>query len=136
MTKTVGFAKDDDPGKPCIFPFTSGDVTYNQCVHGIQGSWCATEVDTNGHKTEWGYCHVACPGGVFVGPSDVGGTCPDGSSRNTVADINDHCCCGSGNSCCWAKCTFSTPPEDCLPPGAEWKFNATLSGHYQAVPAG
>ena len=81
----------------------------------------------------------ACPGGVFVGPSDVGGTCPQGTETRTVTDtVNramDHCCCKIDH-CCWAKCVSVSPPDNCLPSGAKWKFNATLAGHYQAVLAG
>ena len=136
MTKTVGQTAEEDPGKQCVFPFKSGNSTYHQCVHGGHGSWCATEVTAGLVRKKWGYCHSACPGGTYVGPSDVGGTCPSGSGILTVTGYYgsmDHCCCGD-IGCCWNKCTRSPPPEDCLPPGAEWKYNSTLAGHYQAVP--
>ena len=64
---------------------------------------------------------------VFVGPSDVGGSCPSGSYQY----INS-CCCGGG--CCWDKCGWDAPPQDCLPDGAKWKLNDNL-GWYQAVGA-
>ena len=134
MTKTMGITTDDDPGKPCVFPFKSGNITYNQCAYGIHGSWCATQVAADRDKIQWGYCHTACPGGTFVGPSDVGGTCPNGSGIQSVGTTPamDHCCCGDSD-CCWNKCYDSPPPDSCLPSGAEWKLNAINRGRYQAV---
>ena len=137
MTKSVKFASNDDPGKPCVFPFTSGNVVYNECTISdwISGPWCATEVDTNGLAVayKYGFCNTACPGGVFLGPSDVGGTCTTGSSLITKDDTAavDHCCCGTAD-CCWARCTLNTPPESCLPPGAEWNKSDNL-GYFQAT---
>ena len=138
MTKTIGITTDDDPGKPCVFPFKSGNITYNQCAYGTHGSWCATEVAADRNKIQWGYCHMACPGGTFVGPSDAGGTCPDGSVKQIIEIIDtapamDHCCCGD-SSCCWNKC-YGSPPDSCLPSGAEWKLDAKSPGRYQAVQA-
>lgn len=130
-------------GKACQFPFNFGDgVTYNQCIFAEHGSYCATKVNAQTNRMasgKFGFCPPACPGGVFVGPSDVGGTCPQGTITKTVTDtVNramDHCCCKIDH-CCWAKCVSDSPPDDCLPPGAKWKLNATLAGHYQAVLAG
>ena len=39
----------NDPGRPCIFPFTFGDSTHVACTADLDGSaqckdWCATEV--------------------------------------------------------------------------------------------
>ena len=132
-----------EQGKFCRFPFNFGDgVTYNQCIFAEHGSYCATKVDAQTNKMaprKFGFCPPACPGGVFVGPSDVGGTCPQGTVTKTVTDtVNrtmDHCCCKIDH-CCWAKCVSDSPPEDCLPQRAKWKLNATLAGHYQAVLAG
>ena len=141
MTKSVAHATNDDPGKPCVFPFISNSNTYNECEYGVAGPWCATEVDANGHMgSKYGFCNTACPGGVFVGPSDVSGTCTLGSSQITKTvgmsglSVNvDHCCCGD-EDCCWERCTRGAPPEHCLPPGAEWKLN--VNGYFQAVQAG
>ena len=58
-------------------------------------------------------------GAVFVGPSDVGGSCPTGTYQYTSQGV-DHCCCEGG--CCWENCRMSNPPDDCLPPGATWMF--------------
>ena len=137
MTKSVTFATNDDPGKPCVFPFTSGNVVYDECTISdwISGPWCATEVDANGQMVanKYGFCNTACPGGVFLGPSDVGGTCTLGSSQITKTTV-DHCCCEQ-DDCCWARCILGVPPELCLPPGALWKHNKDL-GYFQAVQAG
>ena len=81
-------------------------------------------------RNTYGFCNTACPGGLLVGPSDVGGTCPSGVETINKEAV-DHCCCGS-DSCCWARCTLGVPPEDCLPPGAEWKFNDD-KGYFEAV---
>ena len=69
---------------------------------------------------------------MFVGPSDLGGVCPSGVETINKNGV-DHCCCGS-SSCCWATCTENVPPEDCLPPAAEWKFNDD-KGYYEALQA-
>ena len=64
---------------------------------------------------------------IFVGPSDVGGTCP----ANTIfygVGVDEFCCCG--NSCCWNNCRWSQPPINCLPGGTEWIYNELL-GYYQ-----
>ena len=130
-------------GKACRFPFNFGrDVTYNQCIFAEHGSYCATKVNGQTNRMDsgkFGFCPPVCPGGVFVGPSDVGGTCPQGTITKTVTDtVNramDHCCC-TIDHCCWAKCVSDSPPKECLPSGAKWEVNATLAGHYQAVLAG
>ena len=139
VTKTNGWGEQ---GKACHFPFNLGDdVNYNECIFAEHGSFCATGVNAQNRMKpgKFGFCPPACPGGVFVGPSDVGGTCPEGTVTRTVTDtVNramDHCCCKI-DGCCWAKCDSDLPPKECLPPGAKWKLNATLAGHYQAVLAG
>ena len=149
VTKANGSTEGGwDGGKPCSFPFNEGDnVTFNECIllesknYATHGSYCATEVNRNGRMRpgKWGFCPAACPGGVFVGPSDVGSTCPEGTVSKFLNDIKnrtmEHCCCGEAD-CCWAKCISSPPPQECLPPRAEWKLNAGLGGYYQAVLAG
>ena len=82
-------------------------------------------------QSTYGFCNTACPGGVYVGPSDVGGICPPGVETVNKTGV-DHCCCGS-SSCCWASCTDTVLPMDCLPPGAEWTYNN--NGYYVAVQA-
>ena len=59
--------------------------------------------------------YIVFLGEVFVGPSDVGGSCPTGTYNYRTS-----CCCASG--CCWGNCRLSNPPDDCLPPGAAWTF--------------
>ena len=83
-------------------------------------------------RNTYGFCNTACPGGVFIGPPDVGGVCPLGVETINKNGV-DHCCCGT-SSCCWASCTENVPPEDCLPPAAEWKLNVD-KGHYEALQA-
>merc|ERR1712173_132717 len=41
------------------------------------------------------------------------------------------CCCA--NYCCWDKCTFSAPPDDCVAnvPNAQWIYSEDL-GYFQA----
>ena len=36
---------------------------------------------------------------------------------------NEHCCCGSG--CCWDRCVWPNPPEDCIKgvQNSQWAFN-------------
>ena len=141
MTKSVTHANNDDPGKPCVFPFKTGFSfqDFNVCTHGIAGPWCATEVDETGLAIKYGFCNSSCPGGVFVGPSDVSGTCTLGSSLVSktvevsagVSATVENCCCGDEN-CCWANCTIETPPDSCLPPGSEWKWNNALE-YFEAV---
>ena len=85
-------------------------------------------------QSTYGFCNTACPGGVFVGPSDVGGICPPGVETVNKNGV-DHCCCGS-SSCCWASCNDTVLPMDCLPPGAEWKYNNRIYRRcYEAVQA-
>ena len=151
LTKSVAFATNDDPGKQCVFPFTHDGITYNECrfdpisdVH----PFCGTAIDgstvtvvnmvVNDYNTVpmvfqasgYGFCNTACPGGLFVGPSDVGGVCPPGSETKKINNV-DNCCCGS-TTCCWLSCTTNDPPQDCLPTGAEWKLNANRQV-YEAV---
>ena len=82
-------------------------------------------------RNTYGFCNTACPGGLLVGPSDVGGTCPSGVETINKEAV-DHCCCGS-SSCCWASCTDMVLPQNCLPPGAEWEYN--YKGYFEAVQA-
>ena len=51
LTKSVKFAYNDDPGKPCVFPFTHNGNTYNECAYEAtdSGPLCATALDTDGH---------------------------------------------------------------------------------------
>ena len=80
--KTVGSS-----AKPCIFPFTYADRTYDKCITrdsdtgarqfidiskcsmfislSFKGQpWCATEVDADGWVVDhaWGDCDEGCPG--------------------------------------------------------------------------
>ena len=65
----------------------------------------------------------------MIGPSDVGGQCPSPSFKYTEAGV-DYCCCGAG--CCWEKCTYSTPPADCLQDvsDSQWIYSEDL-GYFQ-----
>ena len=83
----------------------------------------------------------------IIGPSDVGGICPEGTC---VADESQtekmHCCCG-GLHCCWSECLWENPPDSCLESltfEAEWRqkdsctspsavINSTYSGCFHAV---
>ena len=63
---------NDDPGKPCIFPFTYLGVTHSECTvanNGRNGGnlWCATEVDENGNVVDykWGTCGANCIPGII-----------------------------------------------------------------------
>lgn len=40
----------------CIFPFTYKHVTYNNCVNGKSGYWCATKLTKNNTAENWAYC--------------------------------------------------------------------------------
>ena len=64
MTKSMETATNDVPGRPCVFPFTWEEVTYNECVDDGRKPWCATEVDTSGvmEENNYGFCNEACPG--------------------------------------------------------------------------
>ena len=57
-----------EKGKPCIFPFWHGGVTYNECTWDFDTqsenmAGCATQVNTDGKFVEgkWGYCGPDCP---------------------------------------------------------------------------
>ena len=67
---------------------------------------------------------------LLSGPSDVGGQCPKPSSKYGEAG-KDYCCCG--NACCWKKCTYSKPPQECLQnvPNSQWIYSEDL-GYFQA----
>ena len=74
----------------------------------------------------------------FVGPFDVGGSCPEPSYKENNDGV-DHCCCGIllndqteiGGNCCWNKCPDKEYDaieekepgrlQKCLPPGAVWR---------------
>ena len=66
---------------------------------------------------------------LLTGPSDVGGQCPSPSYKYTYEGV-DYCCCGDG--CCWDKCTYTTPPIDCLEnvPNSQWIYSQEL-GYYR-----
>ena len=72
----------------------------------------------------------ACSQGltVLTGHIDVGGSCP----KNTYQYSEIHCCCGA--QCCWNKCTWEVPPENCLKevPNSQWIYHARL-GYYIAL---
>ena len=90
----------------------------------------------------------ACSQGltVLTGHIDVGGSCP----KNTYQYREIHCCCGdqsyedgrsseksdetSGAQCCWNKCTWEVPPENCLKevPNSQWVYHARF-GYYIAM---
>ena len=90
----------------------------------------------------------ACSQGLtmLTGHIDVGGSCP----KNTYQYKEIRCCCGdqsyedgrsseksdetSGAQCCWNKCTWEVPPENCLKevPNSQWVYHAQL-GYYIAL---
>ena len=90
----------------------------------------------------------ACSQGLtmLTGHIDVGGSCP----KNTYQYREIHCCCGdqsyedgrsseksdetSGAQCCWNKCTWDVPPENCLKevPNSQWVYHARF-GYYIAM---
>lgn len=57
--------KNDKPRKSkkilegkCLFPFKYKNNTYNECVKGETGEWCATSLTKKGFADNWGYCYV------------------------------------------------------------------------------
>ena len=44
------------PGK-CIFPFKYKKKSYNNCVVGETGDWCATKITSRGYTQKWAYCN-------------------------------------------------------------------------------
>lgn len=40
----------------CIFPFKYRGKTYDECVEGNTGNWCATSLTKRGAAKTWGYC--------------------------------------------------------------------------------
>ena len=77
----------------------------------------------------------ACSQGLtmLTGHLDVGGSCP----KNTYQYSEIHCCCGiqsEGIQCCWNKCTWEVPPENCLEevPNSQWVYHVRL-GYYIAM---
>ena len=55
----------DDPGKPCVYPFTYKEITYTECTtfENNNTHWCSTEVDASGNYIDgkWGNCNAKCP---------------------------------------------------------------------------
>ena len=55
----------DDPGKPCVYPFTYKERTYTECTtfENNNTHWCSTEVDASGNYIDgkWGNCNAKCP---------------------------------------------------------------------------
>ena len=83
----------------------------------------------------------------IMGPSDVGGYCPDGTCVVDESQPNEmQCCCGSPH-CCWSECLWENPPDSCLEGltfDAEWRqkddcsspiagVNSNYSGCFHAV---
>ena len=58
-------------GEDCVFPFKFKGVVYDKCT-GVEtvsgGSWCSTEVDSNGGHVEgkYGECDSMCSGNFIV----------------------------------------------------------------------
>ena len=67
---------------------------------------------------------------LLSGPLDVGGQCPTPSFEYGHAGV-DYCCCAK--HCCWKRCTFSTPPLECLQnvTKSQWIYSEDL-GYFQA----
>ena len=68
------------------------------------------------------FCNESIPDIALIGPSDVGGACPEGSfeyKRGT----RKYCCCTE--HCCWSSCKLNKPPDLCLKaiPGAFWTYD-------------
>ena len=65
----------------------------------------------------------------MIGAKDVGfnGKCPSPTSK-----YSDTCCCGNG--CCWKRCNWENPPDDCLSGlyKGQWLFDPS-KGYYYAV---
>ena len=61
----IGGGGGEDPGKPCIFPFSYKGIEYTECttIDNDRKHWCATKVDTNGSYIDgkWGNCNSICP---------------------------------------------------------------------------
>ena len=50
-----------DTGSPCVFPFIADGHTFIGCVDDGKGrSVCATQVDSSGVLTNYGYCNDDC----------------------------------------------------------------------------
>ena len=58
-------------------------------------------------------------------------SCPLPTDRAKSKNALDICCCSV--NCCWDKCTFSTPPSDCLKnvTNSQWIYSQKL-GYFQA----
>ena len=61
-----------DPGKSCVFPFTTGGVTYTECTTAGNdpddpNPWCSTLTDESGTHVggqgKWGQCAPECRNG-------------------------------------------------------------------------
>ena len=63
MTVNTDFSTNDDPGKPCIFPFKEQGTTYTECKSNEPMPYCATEVNGDEELVKYGFCNTACPGG-------------------------------------------------------------------------
>ena len=53
-----------DPGSPCLFPFMSGEITYEGCTTVENGGvpWCATAYRSNSIiAIGWSNCYPGCP---------------------------------------------------------------------------
>lgn len=65
--KTITFQK-------CIFPFKYDGKTYNTCTTDDNWSWnskpwCATTLDANGYKEDYGFCDMrTCSSTAFISP--------------------------------------------------------------------
>ena len=79
-------------GRPCVFPFRFGGVTYNQCTFegnqpGETEPWCSTRTDGSGNhiggQGNWGFCPTNCG---TVGPTSPPGTFPPAARCSRIGN--------------------------------------------------
>ncbi|XP_078494065.1 uncharacterized protein LOC113474824 [Ciona intestinalis] len=106
---------------PCVFPFTSRGVVYNQCTdaptpsnrqHAYATRWCGTVSNVDSFpETEWGFCPNTAVG-TFSVWSKTGNNC----TKSCVAFQTRHCLFPPCNGKLWQLATNSCDQDLCPNP--------------------
>nr|XP_026693149.1 apolipoprotein(a)-like [Ciona intestinalis] len=106
---------------PCVFPFTSRGVVYNQCTdaptpsnrqHAYSTRWCGTVNNVDSFpETEWGFCPNTAVG-TFSDWSKTGNNC----TKSCVAFQTRHCLFPPCNGKIWRLATDSCDQDLCPNP--------------------
>ena len=112
-----GECKWDYNEKKCVPKYSTGNLNLS-----LSPQECLSLLLVLSSINNYEFRNESIPDIALIGPSDVGGACPEGSfeyKRGT----RKYCCCTE--HCCWSSCKLNKPPDLCLKaiPGAFWTYD-------------